>query len=337
MWLNDYQNKATDTLLSLIWDQWVLMGLSGNLKSARNWIVDPEALVLCTLLYGRYDPRLFDEMLDWLVENERWIVLQRLRNLSARWDDTIQLKILSAISNWMESYDRKGRWKRFLSTSGKAALEQMPLFVSQSGASLPMISEPDRDFLQAGILRPPIELRKLSGPIPIQTPQALIIRLRAIFGLSPRAEIVTYLFSHGPDSAAGIAVATGYSRPSVQDVLSDLLAGGILSMHKDTSQKVWSIDRTALDMGFILKGPAPSWVNWTSVFKAWNELICQMRRISSAHFNEYMLRSNLIGLNEQMGMILSDSEQENPFAKFLTLDQVMEEFPQRVDIFLHLF
>ena len=337
MWLNDYQNKAIETLHSLLWDQWVLLGLSGNIKSAGEWIVDPEALVLCTLLYGRYDPRLFDEMLDWLVENKRWIVLQRLRNLSTRWDDTIQLKILSAISNWMVSYDRKGRWKRFLSISGKDTLEQIPLFISWRGESLPMISEPDQDFFRAGILRPPVELRKLSSPIPIQTPQALIIRLRAIFGLSPRAEIVTYLFSHGQDSTAGIAVATGYSRPSVQDVLSDLLAGGILSMHKDTSQKVWSIDKTSIDMGFILKGPASSWINWTSVYIAWHELICSINRIDSANFSEYMLRSKLIDLNERMGMILSDCEPENPFAKSLALGEVLEEFPKRVDRFLNLF
>ena len=51
----------------------------------------PGAMLLFTLEMGRYEPRLFDEVLDWLVINGRWIDLQRLRGILHERQTMIQL------------------------------------------------------------------------------------------------------------------------------------------------------------------------------------------------------------------------------------------------------
>jgi hypothetical protein len=68
--------------IGLAWDQWSQLGLSGAAPARREErAADPEALLLFTLEIGRDDPRLFDEVLDWLSVNEQFVSVQRLRNL----------------------------------------------------------------------------------------------------------------------------------------------------------------------------------------------------------------------------------------------------------------
>src|SRR5438105_1946106 len=56
--------------VALAWDQWSQLGVSAASPPQREErAADPEALLLFTLELGRNDPRLFDEVLDWLALN----------------------------------------------------------------------------------------------------------------------------------------------------------------------------------------------------------------------------------------------------------------------------
>ena len=79
--------EVTAALLELAWEQWSQLGLSAAPPACREErATDPEALLLFTLHVGRSDPRLFDEVLDWLALNAPLVSTQRLRNLCT--DDT---------------------------------------------------------------------------------------------------------------------------------------------------------------------------------------------------------------------------------------------------------
>jgi hypothetical protein len=63
--------EVVAALQELAWDQWSQLGISGAMPRQREERpADPEALLLFTLEIGRTDPRLFDEVLDWLALNE---------------------------------------------------------------------------------------------------------------------------------------------------------------------------------------------------------------------------------------------------------------------------
>ena len=74
------------------------MGLTANVTGSVHWAIDPEALILFTIEVARRDPRLFDEMLDWLTGNRRLLSLQRLRNLTARFP--VDPGLVGAVLAW---------------------------------------------------------------------------------------------------------------------------------------------------------------------------------------------------------------------------------------------
>lgn len=79
--LKQFRDSYLETLLRFLWREWTVLGVAGQDKAALGHVVDPETLLLFTCCLGRYDQRLFDEVLDWLVRNGRFINIQRLKNI----------------------------------------------------------------------------------------------------------------------------------------------------------------------------------------------------------------------------------------------------------------
>ena len=71
--------------LDFLWHQWSALGVAGQRDGDDDRIIDPEALLLATTRFGRYDSRLLDEVIDWLGSNGTRINLQRLRRLHDEW------------------------------------------------------------------------------------------------------------------------------------------------------------------------------------------------------------------------------------------------------------
>ncbi|MBW2184803.1 MAG: hypothetical protein JRF49_13220, partial [Deltaproteobacteria bacterium] len=70
-----------ENILNFLWRQWSALGVAGGARTEDKWVIDPEALLVFSLEMARYEPRLFDEILDWLVVNGKWIDIQRLRGI----------------------------------------------------------------------------------------------------------------------------------------------------------------------------------------------------------------------------------------------------------------
>ncbi len=103
----------TARLLDFAWAQWSQLGVSGAAPARReSRAADPEALLLFTLEIGRHDPRLFDEVLDWLVLNESLVSVQRLRNLCL---DEADRALVDGALNWV------ARWRPRARLSNKPA------------------------------------------------------------------------------------------------------------------------------------------------------------------------------------------------------------------------
>ncbi len=63
------------------------MGVLASAPHRSPWAEDPEALIVFTLEIARDDPRLFDELLDWLLCNERLVSVRRLRSFAVDPED----------------------------------------------------------------------------------------------------------------------------------------------------------------------------------------------------------------------------------------------------------
>jgi hypothetical protein len=175
-----------DTLIRFAWEEWSQMGVLATGGPPRRWAQDPEALLLFTFEVGRSDARLFDEVLDWLVTNERLIGVRRLRSLAVDPED----KALSdAVIAWLGRQRPKARFASIPRPPASQAAE--PLFLDDRFP----IAHVDEAFAEHGWLRPTLPARWHSGSPDLEALINLSFRLRHLLGLAARAEVVRLLFT----------------------------------------------------------------------------------------------------------------------------------------------
>ena len=128
-------------LASFLWEAVGADGVLATAKRSDRWAADPEALLLLSFEVGREEPRLFGEVLDWLVRNERLISIQRLRNLVR---DEADRALVEAVVGWLGQRRRRSRLGR--RGPAEAPTEAHPFF---RNSPLP-IGDPTRRFSPRG-------------------------------------------------------------------------------------------------------------------------------------------------------------------------------------------
>jgi len=286
-----------DKVLDFLWSQWSALGVPGHSASSDARIIDPEALILLTCSLGRFDARLFDEMLDWINLHKRLVHVQRLKNM-ARYESFAGLPVLCAVGAWMTDVKAGVKWRRLME-SGTAPPEAEPLFRTHDGTPLPIIKKPDPLFEMHGFLRDKIWLRKntrIFDPEPLSN---LLMRLRAFFGVNSRAEVMTYLLTHERAGAAEIAQATYYYKRTIYNALVEMRLSGLLQLWEWGSENLYSPKSTLLKE---LRGS--QWISWAPFFRVieqiWQFLDDTLQRSTS----EQLLATDLYALTRSISPLL---------------------------------
>ena len=267
--LHNFRESLQQRLLDFLWRQWSALGVAGHARSDDPWMIDPEALLLLSTHIARHDSRLFDEILDWLHTNGSWINLQRLGTLhkEERLGDSA---VLAAIAELLSKESSHLKWKLLLRRAEQPTSPPAEL-VQRLFPSVPVLKEPDPVFLRHGLERGSIEYRGMSqSPRPDQ-PASFLFKLRALFGMQARAEVMAWLLANEQGHPAEIARQTGYFRGSIQNVLNDLAASGHIGSIRIGREKTFSILRHD-EWRFLLTWPNangfPQWINWAPLFQA---------------------------------------------------------------------
>lgn len=263
--LSSFSDRLLDVLLQFLWRQWSALGMAGYARTQDPWMIDPEALLLFSLPIARNDPRLFDEIIDWLHQNGALISLQRLQTLSKE-HQLGDLTLLRPVAEEMASTSLHAKW-RLLEKMGSpdpAATALRPLF-----EGVPVFAEPDPHFQRWGWQRGRIELRGMSqAPRPDQ-PATFLFKLRSLFGRQVRAEVMAWLLSHEHGHPAEIARQTGYFARSVQLVLNELENSGLIRSFRIGREKQFSLLHS--QWRFLISwSPAetfPIWIAWPPLFQ----------------------------------------------------------------------
>ena len=267
--LHNFRESLLQRLLDFLWRQWSALGVAGHAGNDDPWMIDPEALLLFSTHVARHDSRLFDEILDWLHTNGSWINLQRLGTLHK--DEHLgDSAVLAAIADLLSRESAHHKWKLLMR---RVERPDSPAtgWVQRLFPSIPSLKEPDPVFLKHGLERGGIELRGMSqSPRPDQ-PATFLFKLRALFGMQARAEVMAWLLANEQGHPAEIARQTGYFRGSIQNVLNDLAASGHIGSIRIGREKTFSILRHD-EWRFLLTWPNagafPQWINWAPLFQA---------------------------------------------------------------------
>lgn len=295
---SEFNFEIRERLLSFLWRQWAQLGLASAEVARRDgWAIDPEALLLLTCTAGRWDPRLFDEAIDWTNKNSRFINIPRLKSLLKRYGFRSG-QICGAIINIIISENRRLTW-RFPPPEPKP--KTIPLFYDPQGRPMVVPAHMDDIFLKFGYERGPIQLRGLSRQFNAVMPETSLLRLRSLFGISARAEIVLYLLTHNMSHPSEIARDTGFSQKNIQDTLVDMAASGIVHVAALTGRKKSYFIRKQDRRPFLYQPDnPPRWMTWSPLLRVLEELHLSMQELSEKKISSLLLSSKLRQLTKEL-------------------------------------
>ncbi|MBX3742327.1 MAG: hypothetical protein KF712_15165 [Akkermansiaceae bacterium] len=231
-------------------------------------MIDLEALILATTRLGIHEPRLFNECLDWLSRFGSFVHLQRLKTLQAE-TKLADPAILSAMAAWLVEKGGQPKWKAHVSHG--PAKESIGALSSGEGETAPLVA-------RQGVFRTPVRIRGMSkAPNPTLAPN-LLLSLRALIGVSARAEVILCLSSRPAANPSEIARLTGYKARTMQLLLQEmLLSGQVFASELPDRKKTAGRGRSRRyhmkehDWRFLTGGqPLPQWTVWPPLWS----LVC---------------------------------------------------------------
>lgn len=263
----DYKGQMLESMLDLIWSQWITLGVSGNLSRTGAWIIDPEALISFTCFLGRYEPRIFDSMLEWIALHERLVNVQRLRRIAKESLSSGQA-VLPAVAELFKRPTSAAKWRRLTKLLWKDQRDTERLFSFKDGSPHPHASQTDPSFESKGFERSKVRLRGTASIFDPGLPANLILRLRALLGLNSRAEVVAYLLTHDESHASRIARKTHYHPRTVYNTLSEMKLSGKLLCRIEGRAKLYGLLGSAWESFFCPEDGCCGWLNWPVVYAA---------------------------------------------------------------------
>jgi hypothetical protein len=197
----------------------------------------PEALIVFTLEIARAEPRLFDELMDWMLVNESLLSVRRLRAMCI---DETDRALTTAALGCLARRRPRARLSSHRPTSAPTTLQ--PLFRVEGP-----VHETDEAFAAAGLQRPPLSPSHKSRPPDPTTPINLAFRLRDILGVGVRAEVVRVLLTIEAPwiNAQTLARSTCYAKRNVHDALAGLSTAGVVSAVTVAAEQRYTADRSA--------------------------------------------------------------------------------------------
>ncbi len=298
-----------ENVSGFLWRQWSSMGAAGGALQEDDWAADPEALLVYSLGICRFEPRLFDEIIDWLVINGKFIDIQRLRAI-LRIKDVKTRRLVSAAAGYVSgkagSYSRKWEALSLVEKNAPPADKEI-LFISKEGKPFPKPRNLSKIFLEYGFLRGEISGRSMSRPVPVNTGINIRFLLRSLFGVGSRSECLLYLLTHESGHPADIAEAAGSSSQAVKDSLIELAGSGLVRRRKigkrkteyRLSQNRWWEFLSGKD-GLSVR--PPSYINWIALFSALEhvfEALTEAGGAKSAYMKSSRIKQSMQAISDE--------------------------------------
>jgi hypothetical protein len=228
--------------LDLAWSLWAELGVDGRLRRHDWQAIDLEPLIIFTAYIGNIDSRLRANSMDWCIANARFASAFRLRNLAEQAGDVVR-----------EAF---GRYAATVKAHAKVPWPSLgdPLAMWTSER----VGEPD-----------------------LRRPSLIQLRLRALVGVSARAEILKLMLADPErgQAASTLADAAGYGKGSVAQSLDMLTMAGIVQVQPTANRLVYRLSRPA-ELVDVLQWLPAAFPDWAPIFRI-IEAVSEFSRISS--------------------------------------------------------
>ena len=200
-------DQEVDALaLDLAWSLWAELGVEGAVRRHDWQAIDLEPLIMFTAQLSAADSRLRASTIDWCIANARFASAFRLRNLAGR-----------------ASAATRAAFGRYASTVRAHAKAPWP------GQGDPLtLFHPER-----------------MGSPDLRRPSLVQLRLRALVGVSARAEILKLMLAdpERPQPASTLAEDAAYGKGSIAQALEMLTVAGIVQVHPHGNRLLYRLAR----------------------------------------------------------------------------------------------
>ena len=265
--LTEFKTRVLDNLLNFLWRQWSALGVAGQNAPEDRHVIDPEPLLLFSLTVCRYDARLFDEILDWLMTNGSFMNVQRLKSLDKQFDFQCKAE-LSAVSAFGQEIELCPQMEESFNISHPGHSRTAFSNERLENHCLYRTIRRYPEFKNHGLLRGPLKLRGYSQPFPTQGMPSLLLRLRALLGVNARCELLCLLGSAKKNHPSDIARQTGYFPRTIQNALVEMARSGVVEMRSSKREKKYWLRHGVLDNLLRPDGNPTAWVNWSPLFRS---------------------------------------------------------------------
>ena len=267
MSLKNYRDDYLELFLHFLWREWTALGVAGQTPRPVHHVIDPEALLLLTCIFGRYDQRLFDEVLDWLMVNGRFLNVQRMRNVMRK-ENLVDPNVLWAIAGWLSRYE-SDQMNLLAANDWNGKNHKASSFFPTD--ALPEPSEKDSVFWAHGWERNRVALRRYSQMFTADAMPCLFLKFRAMFGVNARCDVLAYLTMNRTGYPREIAREMYYSQKAIHEILTDLAASGLLQSAKLGRERTFRIGSAGLPF-LVGENEAMKWINWPVLFSIVNSV-----------------------------------------------------------------
>ena len=284
MLLNAFNEDLHKRMLDLIWRQWTALGVHGYGASWEGSHVDPDALLLFSCTAARQDARLFDAMVEWMEHNGRYIGVTRVRRMLGSGSFAGE-QVFHAVAQTTANSESTPKWKRLASRFEREPSDE-PLFLLSGGKPLPVVGEPDPQFLKWGLVRDRYDSRGVAGTFDSRNPAAILLRLRALLGVNARCEILLYLMLNPSGTPRAMARACGYEPTTVVKAIREMADSGLLDVRKDGRHTVYRIEAGGWCRLLIEKDVELCWISWSQLFGALERIMTTLERAARTEESE---------------------------------------------------
>jgi hypothetical protein len=291
--LKIFQNELKEGMLNFLWRQWSHMGVASNMNTHDSWFVDPEVMLAFTSEIARYDARVFDEMLDWLLVNGQWINVQRLSTIIKR-DNIGDEAVIGAIASWMTEHNKTAKWQGLARRMEKKKyMQPEPLFRFMKRDHVSESSQSDAHFMRYGLIRPVIATRNMTQHVNMQVPVNVLFKCRALFGIGNRADVILYLLTTDGGHPRQIASLLGYNHMRVQELLVGLAEAGAVTMRPVGRTKEYWIDKDRWGPVILGRNKPPKWIDWRGLARGLTVIWRQANSIDENRADDYVFASKM--------------------------------------------
>lgn len=199
--------RVDKALADLAWSLWSGLGVAGVDQQHKNCLIALEELIILTAVIAESDPRLRDEALDWCSKYHNFISVNRLRTLVNGLGEQV-----------FESFSL------FAATLNSIAQTRWPVFTEVSSLRVPLSGKSMLPSCEA--------------------PALLTLRLRAMFGVGIRADLLAFCLTRGANNFTAIdTVKIGYNKRSLAEVLESFVQSGLLTSSMMGNRRVYTLSK----------------------------------------------------------------------------------------------